>query len=485
MKNIVRRAILDDKGNVVSWEVLDTSGGTVVACSQFIRKLEGFAFSTKKRYVEAVCNFVDYLYECGILGCFEDGDTLPSRQQINEVIDAYIPFLLRGSKYSLEVLSSDPSAQVSIQWKIRVFTALNIEPCSRKSLDNVIAALNRFLRVSEALSHEANDIAEHHGINLPSEYSPLINAVDGFSRISSLQRAALRSSSLIGGVLRLHGAINRPAGISHPSKRKSHENDVKDFPVAYMDNLISAATSWRDRALWLLLLASGLRKSEALNLRWADIDYKNRNVYVLDPNNRRYGRFMTPEEKVRFKGRNVSWTYLWEPWRSKFFQALAEYRKREWRLPSDSNDFVFQILKVQDGQVGVPLALASDSATIEAFKRAVIKAGIITSDLEGNKTWTPHSLRHAYGVYMLNYIPIGPGVFGFSEVDVQSLMGHQSITSTRKYARRKKDILSLKLEYADKAALESMGLNLLEMPPPLAKSVRQLSSINHEAVTHD
>lgn len=485
MKNIVRRAIYDDKGNIVSWEVLDASGNEIVACSHYICKLEGFAFATKKRYLEAVCNFIDYLYECGVLGCFGDEDIMPSRQQINEAIDTYVPFLLRGSKYSLEILSSDSSAQVSNQWKIRVFTALNIEPCSRKSLDNVIAALNLFLRVSEALSHEAFDFAEQHGINLSAEYSPLINSFDGFDKISSLQRTALRSSSLMGGVLRLHGSIKRPAGIKHPSKRTSPENDNKDFPVEYMDSLISAATSWRDRALWLLLLASGLRKSEALNLRWTDIDYINRNVYVLDPKNRRYGRFMTPDEKVRFKGRSVSWTYLWEPWRSKFFQALAEYRKREWRLPSDGNDFVFQILKVQDGKVGVPLAMASDSATIGAFKRAVIKAEIISSDLDGYKTWTPHSLRHAYGIYMLNYIPIGPSVFGFSEVDVQSLMGHKSITSTRKYARRKQDILNVKLEYADRAALESMGLNLLEMPPPLARSVRQLTSYDQATDSYD
>lgn len=485
MKNIVRRDIHDVKGNVVSWEVFDSSGNTIEACSQFIRKLQGYAFATKKRYIEAVCNFVDYLYECGILGCFEDNDTLPNRRRINEVIDAYVPFLLRGSSYSVEMLISDSTSIDSNQWKVQAFSALNIKPCSRKSLDNVIAALNLFLRVSEALNHEAFDIAEQHGINLSAEYSPLINFVDGFDKISSSQRTALRSSSLMGGVLRLHGSIKRPAGINHPSKRTSPENDNKDFPVEYMDSLISAATSWRDRTLWLLLLASGLRKSEALNLRWTDIDYINRNVYVLDPNNRRYGRFMTPDEKVRFKGRSVSWTYLWEPWRSKFFQALAEYRKREWRLPSDGNDFVFQILKVQDGKVGVPLAMASDSATIEAFKRAVIKAEIISSDLDGYKTWTPHSLRHAYGVYMLNYIPIGPGVFGFSEVDVQSLMGHKSIISTRKYARRKKDILNVKLEYADRAALESMGLNLLEMPSPLARSVRQLTSENQAMDTYD
>ena len=54
---------------------------------------------------------------------------------------------------------------------------------------------------------------------------------------------------------------------------------------------------------------------------------------------------------------------------------------------------------------------------------------------------------------MLNYIPIAPGVHGFPETDVQALMGHESIMSTRRYARRKEDVLLAKLQYADQVAL--------------------------------
>lgn len=486
LKNIVRREVQDTCGNVISWQVLDTSGNTIPSCKLFIDKLQGYKYATKKKYLESVCKFVDYLYECNILGCFGDDDILPSRKRINEAVDAYIPLLLRGSSYSIQMLVADKDCIDSNQWKIDAFRALNIQPCKRSSLDNVIAPINRFLKLSESLSLEAQDMADSLGIKMPAEYTPLINAVDGFDRISSFQRTALRAASMLGGVIRMHGAIKRPSGIRGPAEKIQTDQLNKDFPVEYMDNLIDAATSWRDRALWLLLLASGIRKSEALNLQWSDIDYVNRRVYVLDPEGRRYGRFMTQDEKVRFKGRTVSWTVMWEPWRSKFFQALEEYRKREWRLPTNSHQFVFQKLKTSDNKVvGEPLVHASDATTNQAFNKAAIKAGIPKSDFEGKGNWTPHSLRHAYGVYMLNYIPISSGVFGFSEADVQSLMGHSSILSTRKYARRKDDTLKQKLQYADKVALETMFIDSSKLPLQLIGNFQEISIGGKEGTVSD
>lgn len=485
LKNIVRRDVPDSHGNVVSWQILDSSGHTIPSCKLFIDKLDGYKHATKKRYVEVVCKFVDYLYECNILGCFGDGDTLPSRKRINDAIDAYIPLLLRGSVGSIEMLVADKGSVESNQWKINAFRALNIQPCRRSSLDNVIAPINLFLKLSESLSLEAHDMANSLGIKIPTEYSPLINIIDGFDTISSFQRTALRSASMLGGVIRMHGKIKRPAGIRGPAEKIQTDQLNKDFPVEYMDSLIEAATNWRDRALWLLLLASGIRKSEALNLQWSDIDYVNRRVYVLDPEGRRHGRFMTQAENIRFKGRTVSWTVMWEPWRSKFFQALEEYRKREWRLPTNSHQFVFQKLTIEDGVLGEPLVQASDAATNQTFNKAAIKAGIPTSDLDGENEWTPHSLRHAYGIYMLNYIPISSGELGLQLADVQALMGHASITSTLKYARRKQDVLMQKLQYSDQVALESLFLNSSELSSPPTDDINKMSLSIKEVSIND
>lgn len=472
LKNIIRKEVFDSKGNVVSWQVTDVYGYNIPACKLFIDKLQGYAHSTKKRYIEVVCKFLDYLYECNILGCFVDNDTLPTRKKINDAIDAYLPLLIRGSAYSIEIILSDKESLNLNKWKINAFKALNIKPNKRNSLDNTIASINLFLRLCESLNMEALDLADSLSIKIPIEYTPLLNSVEGFCNITQYQRAEIISSSMLGGVIRMHGNIKRPLGIRGPPKKTQINQLNKDFPVKYMDRLIALSSNWRDRALWLLLLASGIRKSEALNLQWADIDYLNQRVYVLDPNNRRYGRFMSADEKLRFKGRIVSWTYLWEPWRTKFFQALAEYKKREWRLPSFEHQFVFQKLKTKDNVVGEPLLFASDAALNQSFIKVVKKVGIPLSNKYCQYEWTLHSLRHAYGVYMLNYIPISPGVFGFSEADVQSLMGHSSILSTRKYARRKEDVLIQKLQYSDYAALQSMYINTFNTPSQLTECMK-------------
>ena len=121
------------------------------------------------------------------MSCFRlvsDGDTLPSRKRINDVIDAYIPLLIRVSTYSIKILLSDKDSLGSDQWKIDAFRSLTLPSCKRSSLDNVIAPINLFLKLTESYSLEAHDMADSLGIKIPADYSPLINAVDGFDKIS-------------------------------------------------------------------------------------------------------------------------------------------------------------------------------------------------------------------------------------------------------------------------------------------------------------
>ena len=74
----------------MSWKVSDSPGNTMPPCKLFIDELQGYKYTTKKRYLKAVCKFVDYSYVTNILDWFGEGDDLPSRKRINEAIDAYI-----------------------------------------------------------------------------------------------------------------------------------------------------------------------------------------------------------------------------------------------------------------------------------------------------------------------------------------------------------------------------------------------------------
>ena len=62
---------------------------------------------------------------------------------------------------------------------------------------------------------------------------------------------------------------------------------------------------------------------------------------------------------------------------------------------------------------------------------------------------------------MRNDYPVDPenGRFGLEVTDVQMLMGHDSIKSTKKYARKKADRLMAKLQQSDE---EILGLDKTE-----------------------
>ncbi len=61
----------------------------------------------------------------------------------------------------------------------------------------------------------------------------------------------------------------------------------------------------------------------------------------------------------------------------------------------------------------------------------------------------PHSLRHAYGSYLLNYFPRVDGGFGLNMGIVQQMLGHAEMKSTQKYARHDKDLIMVELKYAN------------------------------------
>ena len=77
-----------------------------------------------------------------------------------------------------------------------------------------------------------------------------------------------------------------------------------------------------------------------------------------------------------------------------------------------------------------------------------------------------HSLRHFYGMFMLNYLPLPDG-FGLRIDEVQRLMGHKDQKTTLQYAREDKLILESKLSFADDAIL-SQAVSPDDLPKLIA-----------------
>ena len=474
----VSRSEVNEFG-IQSWTLYDPSGVPISVFSEFCRKLQGLRYATRLRYATVAARFIDYLYEVRVLG----GPPV-SRAAVNDAIDYYMALLKSGDQLSLAVGKRERARyaegdQVREAALRAVAKRLGIKPLATGSWDNTLAALNQFLRLCALLESEAKEIALLSGSidktlvsDAEWDYGPLLSAVDGATSFSAEEVQHLKNSTLLGGVIRFRGGeLKRPKGLRRSMRQQSQMDvDSLDFPEQHFPALLSSATSWRDRALWTLLLASGIRRSEALNLQWSDIDFATQEVYVLDPHLLRYGREVSLDEREqRFKGRTVSRTYLRQPYRDWFFEYLSRYRKTEYRLPMDGNDFVFQYLV--SPHYGRPLYQATDETLNSAFTSAVKRAGIPGPPINPNYVWTAHSLRHSYGRSMLNDCQVlGQSRPGLTESEVQLLMGHKNIASTRKYARLRSNRLQEKLTSHDQQNIQGRAPAPCLVLPALEKA---------------
>jgi len=460
-----------------SWKLTGPDGQRISVFDEFCRSIKDEAYATKRRYAIVASRFIDYLHEVEVLG-----KEPVTKRVVNKAIDYYIQLLRYGNSISLGIVQGsskvyedgDKEKEDALR---EVARRLQIKPLAPHSWGNTIAALNQFLQVCQALEAEAHEIAIVQGgldralvEESKFDYMPLLDAVAGCRNLSRAEAQHIRQSSILGGVIRYRAReLRRPRGLSagHYGDTPQELQDL-DFPMKHFPALLEATTHWRDRTLWTLLAASGIRRSEALNLEWGHIDIENELVYVLDPNATRYSRDLPENERAnRFKGRAASWTYLRHPYRTNFFEMLRKYRCHEYMLPADGNNFVFQYLNKPHR--GRPLREASDSSLNSLFTGAVKRARIPPPSMKPNHVWTAHSLRHAYCTYMLNDFEVPGHLYpGLTEAEVQLLVGHTSILSTRHYARRRQDRLREKLEMHDRKEMHVETL-LEELPHPIGE----------------
>ncbi len=144
----------------------------------------------------------------------------------------------------------------------------------------------------------------------------------------------------------------------------------------------------RDRALFLLLLRTGIRIGEALGLRLNDLDIKGRKVHLYEGEKNSMGRVVYLSDDALFAIK------LW-------------LRRRD-----KNKEFLFY------GQGRGPLCYSSGRYL---FVKYLDKAGLL------QKGYTVHCLRHTFASELLNA--------GMRLECLQQLLGHQDIEVTRRYAR--------------------------------------------------
>ena len=152
--------------------------------------------------------------------------------------------------------------------------------------------------------------------------------------------------------------------------------------------LFSVMDDIRDRALFLLLLRTGLRIGEALGLRVNDLDIRDRKIHIFEGEKNSMGRVVYLSDDA-------------------LFAIKLMLRRRD-----KNKAFLFY------GQGNKGICYSTGRSR---FVNYIKKAGL------EQKGYTVHCLRHTFASELLNA--------GMRLECLQQLLGHQEIEVTRRYAR--------------------------------------------------
>lgn len=447
--------------------LLGPDGQPIPSFSAFAHSLRNNAQNTVISYCRHLAEFLDYLIEAAAI----HGAQM-SKLQLSEAIEAYGDYLQLGP---------DACTNIARAVAARLPPGVN----SATSLDAKKAAIRRFLRLSEDIRKEMSELARlERKVDVLVDVEPLLPGLGQRRELSPFEVRAMQANSMIAGVIaggpKFIDCVVLDGGVGDVP----YENN-RAFPYDKAMELIDAMPTYRDKAFYAFLAASGCRTHEALQLLVEDMDVLEGAVRLVDPG-LRVGhasyRVLSSEERalLAWKGRTTQLTLLIEPFASKFFESLKQYFDHE-RIAHGRHAFVFQYLA--GAQRGMPFFLSAASTRLEQFHRACTHVGVDLPRGSGG-----HSLRHMYGTYLLNYFPRANGEYGMPPPMVQQLMGHASLKSTLKYARYDEDLLKLEVQNANRV-LFSNGApkKLIELKLEALESqiARLRNQMNQEATTHD
>jgi site-specific recombinase XerD len=160
------------------------------------------------------------------------------------------------------------------------------------------------------------------------------------------------------------------------------------IPPEHITTLLSAISTARNRTLILLLLRTGLRVGELLNVKVSDIILPERKILIYLAEKTDQGRVV-------------------------YFGSDAETALKEWlKIRSQQKDYLFY-------------SSTKEKLTYAAARKVFVKV-LERADLS-HYGYSLHSLRHTFATDMLNA--------GLRLEVLQQILGHESIEMTLRYAR--------------------------------------------------
>lgn len=150
LRNLVRTETGDPSK---PWSLETKDGSPVEPFAVYCARNLADAYTTQKRYAEATSRFIDYLYEAQVFS-----GSLTAKQ-LNEVVDAYPSFLRDGSEGTLRKQAraneKNPDRE---DWLTGVAAALQWKAVQQSTVRSALAAVNKFLRLSEHLAFVSQEV---------------------------------------------------------------------------------------------------------------------------------------------------------------------------------------------------------------------------------------------------------------------------------------------------------------------------------------
>lgn len=378
-----------------------------------------YVFNSVRGYCRDVCILINFVVEYSL----RRGGLTPL--VLSNCLDSFEDYLVFGVNSDQEIIRD-------------VAAALDTSPVGGSTASRYIVSANKFIDASEEfrlgmLELESVGYVSHANISAFPQ-GLLFEGVAPLKIRNAIKENSWFAGCLAGGAKRIkYRNLVPKSKASQVASTDEFGGDDLAFPIDLMVSLIESATCARDALLWSGCAAFGPRITEMLSLTFEDVDASTGKVFIVDPQSRQKELAMwLPAEEVKklsHKGRATPDTYGIEPFASHFWVYYAKYysevRDYERLNPLEpKNKFVFRKHNSSE-----PL-INSYQAVYERFR--------VASHAVTGRYYGLHSMRHMYGYYLVNFCPnpSNPQRFGLDIRLVQKFMGHKSLKSTMRYARK-------------------------------------------------
>lgn len=263
---------------------------------------------------------------------------------------------------------------------VHVDVERNLSKHTYNAYDSDLSLFERFW-IEHKKEHDIGTILERFFVHLyykKTEKSSIARKVSCFRSFERFVRS-------VGGTLRLK--------LTRPRLEKKLPTYLSVDEIEYLLDTVKnkeykTKTIIRDKTIFEVLYATGIRNSELVNIQIADIDFHNKTILITGKGDKQRVVLFGNKAKERIQ------------------KYIAEERPK---YAHEKNKYLF-------------VNYQGNKLTTRTIQKMCV---MFSRMLPVKKTLTPHKIRHSFATHLLNA--------GMNLRALQELLGHASLSTTEKY----------------------------------------------------